>query len=86
MKKALIYFTLIVGITAIIGACKSDEDDAATTDVYTCTGTSSGSGPTIGSVALAEATYTSTCWSGRNIKMEFKNSTSAQFTLSLIHI
>ena len=29
MKKALIYFTLIVGITAIIGACKSDEDDSS---------------------------------------------------------
>ena len=85
MKKTLIYFTIIVGVAAIIGGCKSSDDGAATTvtsttDTSTCTGTSSGSGPTIGSVALAEATYTSTCWSGRNIKMEFKNSTSAQFT------
>ena len=47
---------------------------------YTCTGNSSGSGPTIGSVALEEAAYLSTCWSSRNIKLEFKNSTSAQFT------
>ena len=81
MKKALIYFTLIVGIAAIIGACKKDEDDAATTsETLTCTGTSSGSGPTIGSVALEEATYLSSCFSSRKIQLEFKNSTEAQYT------
>ena len=80
MKKALIYFTLIVGITAIIGACKSDEDAATTTDVYTCKGESGGSGPTIGSVALEEATYLSTCFSSRKIQLAFKNSSEAQYT------
>ena len=80
MKKALIYFTLIVGITAIIGACKSDEDAATTTDVYTCKGTSSGSGPIIGSVTLEEATYLSTCFSSRKIQLAFKNSSEAQYT------
>ena len=63
----------------LLSCAKKDEKEAATT-TYTCTGTSSGSGPTIGSVALEEATYLSTCWSSRNIKLEFKNSTSAQFT------
>ena len=80
MKKALIYFTLIVGITAIIGACKSDEDAATTTDVYTCKGTSSGSGPIIGSVTLEEATYLSTCFQSRKLQLAFKNSTEAQYT------
>ena len=90
MKKAFIYFTLIVGIAAIIGACKKDENDAATTsETLTCTGTSSGSGPTIGSVALEEATYLSACdaytdSSGNNvsrkIQLVFKNSTEAQYT------
>ena len=36
MKKALIYFTMIVGIIAIIGACKKSEDDSSTAD--TCAG------------------------------------------------
>ena len=53
MKKALIYFTMIVGIIAIIGACKNSEDDSSTTsatcagisveEVTTCTDTPSGS-------------------------------------------
>ena len=84
MKKTLIYFTLIVGITAIIGACKKSDDAAATTDIYTCTGTSSGSGPTIGSVALEEATYLSSCFAysgvSKKLQLEFKNSTEAQYT------
>ena len=80
MKKALIYFTIIVGVAAIIGGCKSSDDDAATTDTSTCTGTSSGSGPTIGSVALEEATYLSSCFSSRKYQLAFKNSTEAQYT------
>ena len=80
MKKALIYFTIIVGVAAIIGGCKSSDDGAATTATSTCTGTSSGSGPTIGSVALEEATYLSTCFGSRKIQLEFKNSTEAQYT------
>ena len=53
---------LVVVISAIIGACKSDEDDATSSDTNTCTGTSSGSGPTFGSVTLEEATYLSSCF------------------------
>ena len=35
MKNAIIYVTLFLMITSIIGACKSDEDDAvATTNNY----------------------------------------------------
>ena len=80
MKNAIISLTLILMITSIIGACKSDEDDAVTTSSNTCTGTSSGSGPTIGSVALEEATYLSSCFSGKKIQLQFKNSTEAQYT------
>ena len=68
-------------ITSIIGACKSDEDDAATTSsANTCTGTSSGSGPTFGSVTLEEATYLSSCFASTKYQFEFKNSSSAQYT------
>ena len=80
MKKALIYFTIIVGVAAIIGGCKSSDDGATTTDTSTCTGTSSGSGPTIGSVTLEEAAYLSSCFGGTKIKLEFKNNSSAQKT------
>ena len=81
MGKTLIYFTLIVGITAIIGACsKNEDDDTTTSNLLTCTGTSTGSGPTIGSVALEEATYLSTCFGTSKVKLEFKNNSSAQYT------
>ena len=80
MKKALIYFTIIVGVAAIIGGCKSSDDGAATTATSTCTGTSSGSGPTIGSVTLEAAAYLSSCFGGTKIKLEFKNNSSAQKT------
>ena len=80
MKNTIIYLTSILMITSIIGACKSDDDAATTSSANTCTGTSSGSGPTIGSVALEEASYLSSCFSTRKIKLEFKNSTEAQYT------
>ena len=81
MKKTIIYFIMLVVISAIIGACKSDEDGAATTSsANTCTGTSSGSGPTFGSVTLEEATYLSSCFSSTKYQFEFKNSSSAQYT------
>ena len=53
MKKALINFTLIVGIIAVVGACKSSDDSSATstattgcgrlTEVSSCSSTPSGS-------------------------------------------
>jgi hypothetical protein len=78
MKKALIYFTIIVGVAAIIGGCKSSDDGEETTATSTCSGTSSGSGPTIGSVTLEAAAYLSNCFGGTKIKLEFKNNSSAQ--------
>ena len=80
MKKALIYFTIIVGVAAIIGGCRRSDHGTATTDTSTCTGTSSGSGPTIGSVTLEAAAYLSSCFGGTKIKLEFKNNSSAQKT------
>ena len=70
-------------LSLVLLSC-AKKDDETTTDVNTCTGTSSGSGPTIGSVALEEATYLSSCfaYSGKSkkLQLEFKNSTEAQYT------
>ena len=75
------YIIPIMILSLVLLSCaKKDEKEAATTTTYTCTGTSSGSGPTIGSVALEEATYTSTCFQSRKLQLEFKNSTEAQYT------
>ena len=72
---------LIITFSLIFLSCaKKDEEETSTSTLLTCTGTSSGSGPTIGSVALEEATYLSTCFSSRKIQLEFKNSTEAQYT------
>ena len=71
-------------LSLVLLSCAKKDDDAATTDVNTCTGTSSGSGPTIGSVALEEATYLSSCFAysgvSKKLQLEFKNSTEAQYT------
>ena len=72
---------LIITFSLIFLSCaKKDEEETSTSTLYTCTGASSGSGPTIGSVALEEATYLSACFSSRKIQLEFKNSTEAQYT------
>ena len=79
--KYMKYIIPIIMLSLVLLSCaKKDEDKAATTTIYTCTGTSSGSGPTIGSVALEEATYLSTCFQSRKLQLEFKNSTEAQYT------
>ena len=41
MKKALIYFTMIVGIIAVIGACKKS-DDSTTATTTSCAGATGG--------------------------------------------
>ena len=64
----------------VLLSCGKKEDEKAADTTNTCTGTSSGSGPTIGSVTLEEATYLSACFSSRKIQLEFKNSTEAQYT------
>ena len=38
MKKALIYLTLLVGITSIIGACKKEDDSSSTSTLSAPTG------------------------------------------------
>ena len=52
MKKIFFWFTLIVGIIAVMGACKSSDDESTTSakcagmtvaEVTTCTDTPSGS-------------------------------------------
>ena len=66
----------------VLSTCaKKDEAEENTTNSsLTCTGTSSGSGPTFGSVTLEEATYLSTCYGGSKIQLAFKNNSSAQYT------
>ena len=44
MKKALIYFTLIVGFTAIIGACKKEDDSSSTSTLSAPTGVTATAG------------------------------------------
>ena len=77
--KYMKYIIPIIMLSLVLLSC-AKKDEETTTDVYTCTGTSSGSGPTIGSVALEEATYLSTCFQSKKLQLEFKNSTSAQYT------
>ena len=61
MKKVLIFFTMIVGIIAFIGACSSDDSSstASTSTAFTGTTTASGS-ITVGSATMT-GTYASDC-------------------------
>ena len=72
-------FPMII-LSLVLLSCAKEESKEETTNALTCTGTSSGSGPTIGSVALEEATYLSTCFSSKKIQLAFKNSSEAQYT------
>ena len=74
------YFIPIIILSFVLLSCSKDENEETTNNSLTCTGSSSGSGPTIGSVALEEATYLSACFQSRKIQLEFKNSTEAQYT------
>ena len=71
MKNIIIRIIISIVVILVISACSKDEEES-TTITYTCTGSSSGSGPTIGGVTLKEATYTQ----GTN-SFTFVNSTSA---------
>ena len=75
MKNIIIRIIISIVVILVISACSKDEE--STTITYTCTGSSSGSGPTIGGVTLEEATYKS----GTN-SFAFVNSTSANFSYS----
>ena len=72
MKNIVIRIIISIVVILVISACSKDEESTTTTITYTCTGSSSGSGPTIGGVTLKEATYTQ----GTN-SFTFVNSTSA---------
>ena len=74
------YVIPMIILSLVLLSCSKDENEETTNNSLTCTGTSSGSGPTIGSVALEEATYLSSCFSSRKLQLEFKNSTEAQYT------
>ena len=73
MKNIIIRIIISIVVILVISACSKDEE--STTITYTCTGSSSGSGPTIGGVTLKEATYKL----GTN-SFAFVNSTSANFS------
>ena len=75
MKNIIIRIIISIVVILVISACSVEEE--STTITYTCTGSSSGSGPTIGGVTLKEATYTQ----GSN-SFTFVNSTSANYVYS----
>ena len=72
MKNIIIRIIISIVVILVISACSKDEESTTTTITYTCSGSSSGSGPTIGGVTLKEATYTRD-----NDSITFVNSTSA---------
>ena len=75
MKNIVIRIIISIVVILVISACSKDEESTTyppPTTTYTCTGSSSGSGPTIGGVTLKEATYTQD-----NNSITFVNSTSA---------
>ena len=75
MKNIIIRIIISIVVILVISACSKDEESTTyppPTTTYTCTGSSSGTGPTIGGVTLKEATYTQD-----NNSITFVNSTSA---------
>ena len=76
MKNIVIRIIISIVVILVISACSKDEE-TTTTDPFSCTGSSSGSGPTIGGVTLEEATYKSSLNS-----FAFVNSSSAHIALS----
>ena len=76
MRKIVIRIIISIVVILVISACSEDEESTNTV-TFSCTGSSSGSGPTIGGVTLKEATYTS----GSN-SLTFVNSTSANSVYS----
>ena len=75
MKNIIIRIFISIVVILVISACSKDEE-STTTDPFACTGSSSGSGPTIGDVTLKEATYKLETYS-----FSFVNSTSAHIKL-----
>ena len=71
------YIIPMIILSLVLLSCSKEEEESTTTDPFSCTGSSSGSGPTIGGVTLEEATYKS----GTN-SFAFVNSTSANYSYS----
>ena len=76
MKNLVIRIFMSIVVILVFYAC-SKKEESTTTDPFSCTGSSSGSGPTIGGVTLQEKTY----------KLEtdsfaFVNSSSAHIVLN----
>ena len=76
MKNIIIRIIISIVVILVISACSKDDEETTTTDPYSCKGSSSGSGPTIGGVTLKEATYKLETYS-----FSFVNSTSAHIKL-----
>ena len=72
MKNIIIRIIISIVVILVISACSKEEEESTTTDPFSCKGSSSGSGPTIGGVTLEEATYTQD-----DNSLTFVNSTSA---------
>ena len=78
MKNIIIRIIISIVVILVISACSKDEEPTTPiTFTTTCTGSSSGSGPTIGGVTLKEATY-----KGGSTSFMFVNSTSANMVIS----
>ena len=76
MKNIVIRIIISIVVILVFSAC-SKEEESTTTDPFRCTGSSSGSGPTIGGVTLKEATYKE-----GSTSFMFVNSTSANVVIS----
>ena len=72
------YIIPMIILSLVLLSCSKEEEESTTTDPFSCTGSSSGSGPTIGGVTLEEATYKSGTKS-----FAFVNSTSANYVYSV---
>ena len=57
MKNIVIRIIISIVVILVISACSKEEESTTIPFTTTCTGSSSGSGPTIGGVTLKEATY-----------------------------
>ena len=77
MKNIVIRIIISIVVILVISACSKEEESTTIPFTTTCTGSSSGSGPTIGGVTLKEATYKL----GTN-SFAFVNSTSANYVYS----
>ena len=73
------YIIPMIILSLVLLSCSKEEEESTTTDPFSCTGSSSGSGPTIGGVTLKEATYFQ---KGEATSFMFVNSTSANIAIS----